>query len=283
LRAIERRGLRRRGLGDLYHTLMTIDLTSLLAALAGTFLVINIFFAAVYFGVGGLAGVRAGTFFGAFFFSVQTLSTTGYGAIYPVTLTANFLAVAEMLLGLLSTALATGVLFARLSRPRARVMFSKVVIIRQYRGAPTLMFRLANERRNQILEARVSVTATYDEADDTGSTLRRLIPLQLERETTPVFALTWLVMHRITEDSPLFGKDMAAIAAAGNVIVCSFTGLDDTLNAPIYARHVYGAEDLRIGHQFVDVMERRATGDITIDYGKFHETVAAADLDVTAV
>jgi len=283
LRAIERRGLRRRGLGDLYHTLMTIDLTHLLAALAGAFLVINIFFAAVYFGVGGLAGVRAGTFFGAFFFSVQTLSTTGYGAIYPVTLTANFLAVAEMLLGLLSTALATGVLFARLSRPRARVMFSKVVIIRQYRGAPTLMFRLANERRNQILEARVSVTATYDEEDDTGSTLRRLIPLQLERETTPVFALTWLVMHRISEDSPLFGKDMAAISAAGNVIVCSFTGLDDTLNAPIYARHVYGAEDLRIGHQFVDVMERSATGDITIDYGRFHETFEAAALDVTAV
>jgi inward rectifier potassium channel len=283
LRAIERRGLRRRGLGDLYHTLMTIDLTSLLAALAGTFLVINIFFAAVYFGVGGLAGVRAGTFFGAFFFSVQTLSTTGYGAIYPVTLTANFLAVAEMLLGLLSTALATGVLFARLSRPRARVMFSKVVIIRQYRGAPTLMFRLANERRNQILEARVSVTATYDEEDDTGSTLRRLVPLRLERETTPVFALTWLVMHRISEDSPLFGKDMAAISAAGNVIVCSFTGLDDTLNAPIYARHVYGAEDLRIGHQFVDVMERSANGDITIDYGRFHETFEAAALDVTAV
>jgi inward rectifier potassium channel len=262
---------------------MTIDLTHLLTALAGAFLVINIFFAAVYFGVGGLAGVRAGTFFGAFFFSVQTLSTTGYGAIYPVTLTANFLAVAEMLLGLLSTALATGVLFARLSRPRARVMFSKVVIIRQYRGAPTLMFRLANERRNQILEARVSVTATYDEEDDTGSTLRRLIPLQLERETTPVFALTWLVMHRITEDSPLFGKDMAAISAAGNVIVCSFTGLDDTLNAPIYARHVYGAEDLRIGHQFVDVMERSANGDITIDYGRFHETFEAAALDVTAV
>jgi inward rectifier potassium channel len=283
LRSIERRGLRRRGLGDLYHTLMTIDLTHLLAALAGAFLVINIFFAAVYFGVGGLAGVRAGTFFGAFFFSVQTLSTTGYGAIYPVTLTANFLAVAEMLLGLLSTALATGVLFARLSRPRARVMFSKVVIIRQYRGAPTLMFRLANERRNQILEARVSVTATYDEEDDTGSTLRRLVPLRLERETTPVFALTWLVMHRISEDSPLFGKDMAAISAAGNVIVCSFTGLDDTLNAPIYARHVYGAEDLRIGHQFVDVMERSANGDITIDYGRFHETFEAAALDVTAV
>jgi inward rectifier potassium channel len=259
---------------------MTLDLARLLAALAATFLAINLVFAVVYFAVGGLAGVRAGTFLGAFFFSVQSLSTTGYGAVYPVSLTANFVAAAEMLLGLLSTALATGVLFARLSRPRARVLFSRAVIIRHYRGAPTLMFRLANERRNQILEARVTVTVTYDEADETGGTLRRLIPLKLERDVTPVFALSWLVMHRIAEDSPLWGKDLPAIAAAGNVIVCSFTGLDDTLNASIYARYVYGAEDLRIGHQFVDIIERRASGEISIDYGKFHETVEEEGLAV---
>jgi len=113
------------------------------------------------------------------------------------------------------------------------------------------------------------------------STLRRLIPLKLERDVTPVFALSWLVMHRIDETSPLWRKDLAMIAASGNVLICSFTGLDDTLNAPIYARHVYGAEDLRIGHQFVDIIERSETGDMMIDYGRFHETTAEERVAVT--
>jgi inward rectifier potassium channel len=252
---------------------MTVPLTALVAGLAGAFLAINALFALIYFGTGGLAGVRAGTLAGAFFFSVQTLSTTGYGAVYPVSLLANVVSVAEMLFGLLGTALATGILFARLSRPRARVLFSKVVLIRPYRGVPTLMFRLANQRRNQIVEARLSVTATRDEIDEDGGMLRRMYTLRLERDVSPVFALSWLVLHPITPDSPLYGLDPAEMAASGNVLICTLSGLDDTLNASIYARHVYGAEDFRIGHRFVDILERGAGGELSVDYRKFHDTV----------
>ncbi|HQT63371.1 MAG: hypothetical protein B7Z75_00065 [Acidocella sp. 20-57-95] len=251
---------------------MTMQLPALLGTLAALFLLINMFFTVVYAITGGLAGVRAGTWLGAFFFSVQTLSTTGYGAIYPVSVAANFASSLESLIGLLATALATGILFARLSRPQARVMFSKVLIIRDYRGTPTLMFRIVNERRNQITEARMNVTLTHDETEEDGSVLRRMVTLKLERDVSPVFALSWLVMHKITPDSPLYGKDKSAIAAGGNVIICSFTGIDDTLSASIYTRHVYGAEDVRFGHRFVDVIERKPNGDLAIDYRRFHDT-----------
>jgi hypothetical protein len=139
---------------------MTIAPAALLGALAGVFLAINVVFAAVYFSAGGLEGVRAGRFSGAFYFSVQTLPTTGYGAVYPVSQLANCLACVEILIGLLSTALATGILCARLSRPQARVLFSRVVVIRNVGGVKHLTFRLGNERRNQIIEARISVTVT---------------------------------------------------------------------------------------------------------------------------
>ena len=252
---------------------MTVRLTALLGLLAAAFAVINFVFGVIYYFVGGLGGLHAGGFGAAFFFSVQTLSTTGYGAIFPVSTAADIISSIEIVMGVLSTALATGVLFARLSRPQARVLFSSVCVIARYQGVPTLMFRIVNERRNQIAEARVSVTVTRDEPDENGGVLRRMIGLPLVRDVSPVFALSWLVMHKITEDSPLYGRDIPQMAAAGNVLICSFSGIDDTLKSSIYARHIYGAENLRPGHRFVDVIERQADGEVSIDYRRFHDTL----------
>ena len=275
LRGIERRGIARYGLRDLYHAMMTVPLSALLAWLAGAFVLVNVVFAGIYFAIGGLAGSRAGQFAGAFFFSAQTLSTTGYGAIYPISLAANVVSNVEILVGLLGTALATGMLFARLSRPQARVLFSNVAVVRSYRQTPTFMFRLANERRNQIAEARISVTVVRDEVDEDGGVLRRMVPLRLERDVSPVFALSWLVMHSITEDSPFHGLDPSSLAAAGIVIICALSGTDDTLKATIHARHIYGAEDVHFGRRFVDVIEFSESRALAIDYGRFHDTVAA--------
>jgi inward rectifier potassium channel len=272
LRSIERRGVARHGLRDLFYVLMTIRLSMLVALLAGSFVFVNLIFAGIYCLTGGLGGLRHGLFGTAFFFSVQTLSTTGYGAVFPVSVAANIVSATEMLVGVMGTALATGVLFARLSRPQARVMFSKVAVVRQYQGVPTLMFRIVNERRTQIVEARISVTITREEDDGEGGLLRRMITLKLERDVSPVFALSWLVMHRITPDSPLFGKDAESIAKSGNVMICALSGTDDMLNASVYARHIYGAEHMRFGHRFVDVISRSEEGDVTIDYTRFHDT-----------
>jgi inward rectifier potassium channel len=117
------------------------------------------------------------------------------------------------------------------------------------------------------------VVLTNDEDDGDGGTIRRLLPLRLERDFSPVFSLSWLVMHEITEDSPLWGKDRAALANAGNVLVCSLSGIDDALSASVSARYVYGAEDVRFGHRFVDIIERNASGELSVDYSRFHDTV----------
>lgn len=274
LRHIERRGITRHGLKDLYHALMTMRLAALLGVLAGAFVSVNLVFGMIFFLVGGLGGIGHGGFWDAFFFSAQTLSTTGYGAIYPVSRAANAFATLEILLGLLGTALATGVLFARLSRPQARVLFSRVMVVSPFQGTPALMFRLVNERRNQIVEARIAVTFARDEDDGAGGTLRRLVNLKLERDHTPVFALSWLVMHRITPESPFFGLDAAALARAAQLFVCTLTGIDDTLRSAIYARHVYGVEDIRFGHRFVDVITRNEAGAVAVDYRRFHDTIS---------
>ncbi len=273
LRAIERRGISHYGWRDLYYNLMTMPLPALMAVLALYFLTVILAFAIALYSAGGLRGVGAGSFAGAFFFAVQTVSTTGYGSIYPVSFAANSIATAGMLIGQLNMALATSLIFARLSRPRPRVMFSKVMVVRERPDGAMLMFRVANERRSEISAAQMSVVMTYDEDDGDGGTLRRLVKLPLEREFSPIFALSWLVMHRITPESPLWGKTRADLARQGNVLVCSLTGTDDALNASITARHVYGAEDVRFGHRFVDVINRTPSGEVSIDYAQFHDTV----------
>jgi len=272
LKAIERRGISRHGLQDIYYNLMTMPLFGLIGLMAVYFLLVILAFAIAFWMTGGLAGVGHGTFAGAFFFAVQTVTTTGYGSIYPVSVAANSVATAGMLIGQLNMALITSLLFARLSRPRPRVLFSKTLVVRDIKGARMLMFRVANERRGAISEARMHVVLTNDEDDGEGGTIRRLLPLRLERDFSPVFALSWLVMHRITPDSPLWQKDREELARSGNVLVCTLAGTDDALNASISARHVYGAEDVRFGHRFVDIIKRSPTGDMSVDYSRFHDT-----------
>lgn len=283
IRNIERRGISHHGLMDFYYDLMTLELPALLGLIVLYFFVVNLVFAGIYCAFGGLGGGDGhGRFGDAFFFSVQTFSTTGYGTVYPVSLAANLIAAAEILLGQMNIALVTGVLFARLSRPRPRVLFSKVVVVREIGGVPTVMFRVANERRSGISEAHMTVVVTMDEDDGEGGRMRRLLPLKLERDETSVFALSWLVVHKILPDSPLYGKNREELAEGGNVMVCSLTGTDDGLGATVSARHVYGAEDVRFGHRFVDVIDHNVNGDMSIDYSRFHDTVACVNLEKSA-
>jgi inward rectifier potassium channel len=274
LRRIERRGISRHGLKDLYYDLVTIRLDWLLLLMTLYFLMLNLGFAGLYCAIGGLGGGTGhGRFGDALFFSVQTLSTTGYGTVYPVSAAANIVASGEIMFGQLNTALATGVLFARISRPRPRVLFSKVLVVREIGGVPTVMFRVANERRSAISEARISVVVTNDEDDGEGGRIRRFLPLKLERDETPVFALSWLVVHKVLPDSPLYGKNRAELEENGNVLVCSLTGTDEAVGATVSVRHVYGAEDVLFNHRFVDVITHGEDGDVAIDYRRFHEVV----------
>lgn len=252
---------------------MTMRLSALLGLMAATIVLINLVFGTIYTIIGGVAGARPGDFGDGVFFSVQTFSTTGYGALYPKSVLANSVASIEIIFGLLATALATGLLFARLSRPQARVIFSRIAVVHPYQGVPTLMFRVANQRRNLLTDARISVTLLRDEEDEDGNAMRRLIDLALERAYSPAFALSWTVMHRITEASPLFGVDLAAMQQGNMIFLCVLTGLDDTLLATVVARNAYGAGDVRFGVHFADIFDRAPDGSFAIDYTQFHQII----------
>src|SRR5665213_4327019 len=202
-------GLPRDGWRDAYHVLLTMPLGAFFAVMAAGFLTVNGVFAGLYLlDPGGISGARPGTFSDAFFFSVQTMGTLGYGDMAPRSFYANAVVTSEAFVGLFNLAIATGLLFARISRPTARIEFSHKAVVTPFEGAPTLMFRAANRRRNLVVEAEVSVSLLRDLTTVEGAMIRRFDELRMVRSRTPLFSLTWQVMHRIDETSPLFGETL---------------------------------------------------------------------------
>ena len=258
---------------DAYHTLLTLSWPRFFGLLVSGFLVVNAGFALCYSALGdGIENARAGSISDAFFFSVQTLATIGYGKMAPRTLPANVLMSAEAFLGLIGLAVTTGVVYARFARPTARVVFSRQAVIRPWEGVPSLLFRMGNARGNQIVEARVRVTLLSDERTAEGETIRRVHDLRLARSEQSMFALTWMVVHPIGEDSPLRGETPESLRARRGDIVVSLTGLDDALSQTVHARHVYTADQIAWNSRHADVMSSRPDGTQVIDYRRFHET-----------
>ncbi len=236
------------------------------------YLAINVIFANAYLTTGdGIANAQPGSFRDAFFFSVQTMSTIGYGAMYPETFYAQILVTIEVLVGLILVAMVTGLIFVRFSQPTARIIFSNVAVICPFNGVPTLMLRIANKRDNRIIEARIQVSLLKNEISTEAIELRRVYNLQLLRSESPSFRLSWLVMHPIDENSPLYGETAASLLDMDLEIIVILTGLDETFSQTIHARHVYNTYDFRWGMRFVDILSKTDTGKYTIDYKHFHD------------
>ena len=271
-------GLPHPWLGDLYHRTLRMGWCSFLLAGVALYIAANALFAALYLlEPGAIANARPGAFADAFFFSVQTMATVGYGQMAPATLYANLVVTVETAVGLMFLALATGLVFARFSRPTARVLFSRVAVIGPYNGAPTLSFRLANQRSNQILQAEVSAVLLRDEKTLEGAPIRRFYDLKLARYRTPVFALTFSVMHEIDKESPLYGASAASLEADNAELIVTASGIDETIAQRVHARTSYLPHEILWGHRFVDVMGWTDDGSRVIDYRQFHDTVALKD------
>jgi inward rectifier potassium channel len=265
-------GRRPAWLGDLYHYLLTLPWPFFLAGLSGLYLGLNVLFALLYLlGDGAIANARPGKFSDAFFFSVETISTIGYGQMSPGTLYGNLVMTLEAMVGLMLIAVAAGLVFARFSRPTARVMFSKVAVVAPFNGLPTLSIRLANQRRNQILEAQASLTLVRDESTAEGEWIRRFYDLQLMRQRSPIFAMTFSVMHAIDAASPLLNATASSLAAESAEIVVTVTGVDETLSQPVHARTSYLAHEVLWDHRFADVFFEAQDGRLAIDYRRFHD------------
>ena len=268
-------GLRRPLLGDLYHRTLRMGWCSLFAVVLLFYIVANAVFALLYMlDLEGIGNARPGSFWDAFFFSVETFATIGYGQLYPATFYANLVMTIETAVGILFVAIATGLVFARFSRPTARILFSQVAVIGPYNGRPVLSFRLANQRRNQILQAEVAATLLRDEVSAEGVAIRRFYDLKLARYRTPVFAMTFTVMHDIDRDSPLYGCDAALLAEHNAELIVTASGLDETIAQRVNARTSYLSDEIRWGHRFVDISGWTEDGRRVIDYRRFHDTVS---------
>jgi inward rectifier potassium channel len=267
-------GLLRPRFGDLYHFALRISWSRFLLGGAAYYVAANALFALLYLIPGdAIANARPGSFADAFFFSVQTMATVGYGQMWPATFYGNLIVTIETAIGLMFFALATGLGFARFSRPTARVLFSRVAVIGPHNGVPTLSLRLANQRRNQILQAEVGLALLRDEQTQEGDTIRRFYDLKVARHRSPVFAMTFTVMHTIDRDSPFYGATSATLQALNAELVVTATGIDETIAQPVHTRTSYLADEILWDHRFVDVFCWTEDGRRVIDYRRFHDTV----------
>jgi inward rectifier potassium channel len=255
---------------DPYHLLLTLPWPGFIVLMGLLYLATNTLFAVTYLVGGGVKNAEPSSFLDVFFFSVQTLASIGYGAMYPESVFANSVVTIEAMIGLMGIAVLTGLAFARFSRPTARVLFSRVAVIVPFEGVPTLMFRTANQRRNQILEAQVRIYLMRDEISAEGKSMRRFHELKLTRSRTPSFALSWTLMHPIDEQSPFYGATSESLQQTRATMVVSLSGLDETVAQVIHARHIYAAHEVLWNYQFVDIIHDTADGHRYIDYGCFH-------------
>ncbi|MGC1310097.1 MAG: ion channel [Phormidesmis sp.] len=266
-----------------YYLMLTVPWQGFFAITVGVYTLANALCAALFLagGEGTIENAAPGSFFDAFFFSVQTSASIGYGVMSPGTTYAHLLVTLEAIVSLLGIAVLTGLAYARFARPTAQVLFSRPVVIAPFQGTPTLMFRAANERRNQILEAQMRVYLTLDEHSD-GRMMRRFYELGLLRDRNPSFFLSWTAFHPIDEHSPLYGLSHRDLIRASAAVIVSIVGIDQTVAQAIHTRHTYYARDLLWNRQFKDIIHRMPDGDRYIDFADFHEveTVSAEESSV---
>ncbi|HVY36701.1 MAG TPA: ion channel [Polyangia bacterium] len=258
-------------LRDFYHSLLRRSWRVTIAAISAVFLGANALFAVLFVIVGGVAHAQPGSFRDAFFFSVQTMGTIGYGAMFPASAAANAVVVLETITGLTLTALATGLVFAKFSRSTARLVFSRHAVVTILNGAPTLMFRLGNQRGNLIVDAQLRVVMIRTERTLEGETFYRMLDLPLTRQRAMSLTRAWSAIHVIDAASPLHGETSESLAAKEVELQVLVVGLDDITMQTVHGQHRYFAKDLRWGHRLADVLSETPDGHMLLDLRRFHD------------
>jgi inward rectifier potassium channel len=264
-------GDRRQPLRDFYHSLLERPWWVTIAAISGAFLTANALFAVLYLLVGGVAHAAPASFRDAFFFSVQTMGTVGYGAMFPESTGANLVVTAEAITGLTLTALATGLVFAKFSRSTARLIFSERATIGPLNGVPTLSFRLGNLRGNSIVDAQIRVVMIRTEKTSEGKLFYRMLDLSLTRQRALSLSRSWNALHLIDAGSPLHGETPETLAAKEVELQVQVVGLDDATMQPVHAGHRYFARDLLWGHRLADVLSETPDGHLLLDLRRFQD------------
>lgn len=258
---------------DIYYYTMTMSWPVFFVFFALLFISLNLVFAALYIlGQNAIANLLPNNYLGAFFFSVETLATVGYGDMHPQTVYGHAIATLEIFFGMSGIALITGVMFARFSRPRSSIVFADHPVSHEIDGRRILMVRLANARMNIISEAAAKLRLIRDEEMPGSGNFRKIYDLTLEREQHPIFILGWSVIHVIDQSSPLFGLSAEALKQMRAALILSIEGVDETTNQSQRARHYYPCELIRWSHKYVNIFSSDTAGVQHIHYSRFHES-----------
>ena len=273
-REIETRGLAGRFWTDLYHRALTVYWPVFFGTAAAIFVLLNAVFALLYaLGDRPIANVTGDHALEFFYFSIETLATVGYGDMHPQTNYGHAVATVEIFTGMCFLAVMTGLIFARFSRPRARFIFAEHPVVATHQGQPTLMIRVANARQNTISQATARLWLFRLENTTERHQLRRYYELKLDRQEHPMFSLSWTIFHIIDRTSPLYGVTADDLAAANAALVLNVSGVDDNSAQHLYARAVYGQDDIRWGYRYTDITSISPEGRTLIDYNVFHDVV----------
>jgi len=257
-----------------FHDLITMKRWKFFFLVLVFYTTMNILFASIYLVVGmdQIEGDRGITtwehFWDAFFFSSQTMTTVGYGRTSPIGFLANIVAAIECLIGLMSFAILTGVLYGRFSKPQTRLLYSKNALVSPFKDASALMYRIANQRPNQLIECEAQLLMSYIDPD---TNIRRYIQLSLEISKVSALALSWTVVHPINNDSPLNGLTEADLEEMDCEFVCLFKAFDETYAQTVYNRHSYHASEMVWGAKFNMMYKRAPNGKATLlELDKIH-------------
>jgi inward rectifier potassium channel len=261
-----------------YHALLTVSWSGFLGAVVATYFIVNLVFAVAYLACGADALVGSGLstmggrFGQAFFFSVETFATIGYGQVAPNGVVANVIVTVEALVGLMYQALATGLLFARFTRPTAAMLFSRQAVIAPYNDGQALMFRMVNRRRNEIIQLEAQVLFSAMVADGRGGATRQYTLLPLERNKVTFFPLSWTVVHPIDRASPLAGQTRESMAATQAEILVLLSGIDEALEQTVHARSSYRADEIIWNARFRSMfLKTDAQSRVAVDVSRVHE------------
>ncbi len=273
-REIVTEGLHLNFWADISHRCMTASWPAFIGGAVLVFIGFNAVFAAFYWiGNQPVANVPDGAYIDYLYFSIETLSTAGYGDMHPQTHYGHFIAAVELFTGIFSMSLMTGLIFARFSRPNARLLFAEHPVISSHEGKPTLMVRLANERHNIIGNATAKLWLLENVVSAEGQSLRRFYELPLVRSDHPALALSWTLYHVLDEEGPLYGRNADDLDASNVSLVVVVSGYDVVAAQTVHARKSYDHSDIRFGHRYADILSISDDGRLRIDYGKFHETL----------
>src|ERR1700732_5031134 len=258
---------------DTYHLIPTRSWPGFAGLVFGIYLLINLVFAALYMlDAHAVAEMTPGSFSDAFFFSVETLATVGYGHMYPESLYGHLITMLEIMVGMFGLAVITGLIFVRFSRPTARMQFSKVAVIAPFDGAPNLMIRVANLRHQAMVEPEFRMLLLRNTVTAEGDEVRRFRSLKLEFDRLIAFPAVLTVRPRIDETSPLFGMTPEDFQQQDIRIVASIVGVDTVIVAPVHSFGDYNYEQLEWNRRFVEIYDQNEEGEWTVDYARIDET-----------